>query len=146
MSIVCRSSFVADCVMDSLLEQQLWSNVLGHLAEDTVFYATRWDFEDTNVGSQGPIDSYLCLRCASVRLGGVVAGSPLLDALEYAISHSHNDDDCESINAFWTVGGSIKYILRCLLMVAALVSMRCCMARSCAWVTRYLWACSGASI
>ena len=91
--------------MESLLEQQLWSNVLGHLAEDTVFYATRWDFEDTNVGSQGPIDSYLCLRCASVRLCGIVTGPPLLDALEYAILTATTMTIANGTKAFWTAGG-----------------------------------------
>ena len=81
--------------MQSLVDQQLWSNVLGYLAEDTVFYKEYPNGEVWNVGSQGPIDSYLCLRCASVRLCGIVTGPPLLDALEYAISYGHYDDDCE---------------------------------------------------
>ena len=80
--------------MDSLVDQQLWSKLLGYLAEDTDFYQEYPNGELCNVGSQGAIDSYLCLRCASVRLCGIVTGPPLLDALEYAISHGHYDDDC----------------------------------------------------
>ena len=41
------------------------------------------------------IDSYLCLRCASVRLCGIVTGPPLVGALEYGISHGDYVDDCE---------------------------------------------------
>ena len=82
--------------MNILVDQQLWSKLLGYLAEDTVFYdgcsfrslALRWPHR------QGPIDSYLCLRCVSRRLCGVVTGPPLLEALEYAISYGHFKEDC----------------------------------------------------
>ncbi len=74
--------------MNILVDQQLWSKLLGYLAEDAVFYdgcsfrslALRWPHR------QGPIDSYLCLRCVSRRLRGVVAGPPLLESLGCALS------------------------------------------------------------
>ena len=77
--------------MDSLLDEQLWSNLLGYLAEDTSFY------QEGPIGdlvSYRLIVSYLCLRCASVRLCGIVTGPPPLDALEYAISYGHFKEDC----------------------------------------------------
>ncbi len=91
VSTVCCSQFVADSAMDSLLDEQLWSNLLGYLAEDTSFY------QEDPIGdlvSYRLIDSYLCLRCASVRLCGIVTGPPLLEALEYAISYGDFEEDC----------------------------------------------------
>ena len=90
--------------MDSLVDQQLWSQLLGYLAEDTDFYQEYPNGELCNVGSQGAIDSYLCLRCASVRLCGIVTGPPLLDALEYAISRGIYDDDCARYQAILDSG------------------------------------------
>ena len=60
--------------------------------------------EVRNVGTQCPIDSFLCLRCASVRLCGIVTGPPLLDALEYAISHGEEEDDCARYQAILDSG------------------------------------------
>ena len=81
--------------MHSLVDQQLWSKVLGYLAANASFDQEYPNGDLIDIGSEGPIDSYLCLRYASVRLCGIVTGPPLLDALEYAISHGHYDDDCE---------------------------------------------------
>jgi len=82
--------------MDSFVSSEgLFTTVLGYLAAGTTFYEKYPDGQLCNVGSQGAIDSYLCLRCASKRLCRIVTGPPLLDALEFAISHGECADDCQ---------------------------------------------------
>ena len=81
--------------MDSFVSQELFTTVLGYLAAGATF-----DEKDSfgylyNVGSQGAVDSYLCLCCASKRLCRIVTGPPLLKALGFAISHGECADDCQ---------------------------------------------------
>ncbi len=91
------SLFVSDRAMDSFVSlQELFATVLDYLAAGATFDAVNPDGQLwVIVESQGAIDSYLCLRCASVRLCGIVTGPPLLEALEYTISHGYYADDCE---------------------------------------------------
>ena len=85
-------------------ESLLFCQVLGYLAEYTWFYEQFPSGDLVNAGSQCPIDSFLCLRCASVRLCCIVTGPPLLDALEYAIAHGEQEDDCARYQAILDSG------------------------------------------
>ncbi len=83
--------------MDSFVSlQELFTTVLDHLAAGTTFDAVNPDGQLwVIVESQGAIDSYLCLRCASIRMCRIVTGPPLLEALEFAIRHGDDADDCQ---------------------------------------------------
>ena len=75
--------------MNILVDQHLWFNLLGYLSDFTGMVDL-----DFSIHRQGPIDTYLCLRCVSGRLCGIVTGPPLLEALEYAISYGFCQEDC----------------------------------------------------
>ncbi len=91
--------------MDSFVSsEELFTTVLGYLAAGTTFYEKDLFGQLCNVGSQGAIDSYLCLRCASVRLCRIVTGPPLLEALEFAISHGECADDCQRYQSIMDSG------------------------------------------
>ena len=83
--------------MDSFVSlQELFTTVLDYLAAGATFDAVNPDGQLwVIVESQGAIDSYLCLRCASIRMCRIVTGPPLLEALEFAIRHGDDADDCQ---------------------------------------------------